>query len=671
MIADTRAEPGQGHVYRPAIDGLRAVAVLGVLLYHAGGFGVTGGFGGVDVFFVISGFLITSIIQREIESGTFSLLNFYERRIRRIFPALAAVAAVATAVSMMLLLPDDLKEYGKSLQGIVTLSSNFYFQRKTGYFDASAQEKPLLHTWSLAVEEQFYVVFPLLLLLLYRFSRNSAAAVLAIIAIASFALSVRELDAAPARAFFSTLGRVWELLTGAIVAFLCRAWPLARGQREAAVAAGLAMIGFGYFAYSDATLFPGPAALAFCLGAAFVLYGAAHEEPAIAGRFLASPPMVGVGLISYSVYLWHWPLIVFVRYRYPELFSSEGGPGIALRLSLVAAGLALGFLSWRFIERPFRRPTGTAAQRYVYLSFVTLTALLAAISFRTIRSEGFPGRWPSEVGEMLKHRERPEGDVCKPIANSGIWPKDTCRIGPETGVPDTLLWGDSHALMLIDGFDTAIATSNRSVIVSSLPGCPPLAGVMLYGRSRAEQCHALVEDVLTAIAQSEVRKVVLAGRWAYYAEGRSFDKVGGSPPRLGPNGVEDNPAIFAALFETTVRRLQALGREVVIIGPVPEHRFPVALTMARNLVWKQPLPLELTRAEFAERQRHVLPLLQRLSTWPGVRVLYPDRIFCGPATCRYSHDSAPMYVDANHLGPTGIKFTAPLIDEIFVRPPRR
>lgn len=661
---------GHGKTYRPAIDGLRAVAVLGVVLYHAGSFGLTGGFGGVDVFFVISGFLITAIIQREIESGTFSLLNFYERRIRRIFPALVAVAVVATGVSVLLLLPEDFKEYGKSLQGIVTFSSNFYFMRKSGYFDASAQEKPLLHTWSLAVEEQFYVVFPLLLLLIYRFGRSGVVGVLALSAIASFVLSTRELDAAPARAFFSTVGRVWELLAGALTAFAYQALPSTRMQREVCAGAGLASIGFGYFMYTDATLFPGPAALVFCLGAALVLYAVADGSATIAGRLLASAPMVGVGLISYSVYLWHWPLIVFVRYRFPQLFSSEVGPSIALKLLLVAGSLALGFLSWRFIERPFRGQAGTATQRYAYISFVALTAALAAVSIRIIRSEGLPDRWPREVAEMLKHRERPESDVCKPLENSGIWPKDACRIGLGTVVPDTLLWGDSHASMMIDGFEAAIARPGRSVIVTTLPGCPPLAGVMIYGRSRAVPCRALGEMVLTAIAQSGVRTVVMAARWAYYAEGGSYEIGGAGPAQLSPDGIARNPAIFSALFEDTVRRIRALGREVIIIGPVPEHGFKASLAMARNLVWKQTLPPELARDAFAKRQRHVFPILQRLDAWPGVRVVYPDRIFCGVATCRYAQDASPLYTDANHLGPIGIKLLSPLFDEIFDAPQR-
>ncbi len=667
-MPESQLPSGHGQTYRPDIDGLRAIAVLAVLLYHVGGFGLSGGFGGVDVFFVISGYLITTIIQREIEAGTFSLLNFYERRIRRIFPALVAVAVAATAVSAMLLLPEDFKEYGKSLLNLMAISSNYYFLRKTGYFDAAAGEKPLLHTWSLAVEEQFYIVFPLLLLVLSRFGRRAVILGLVVLAAGSFMTSIAALDRAPARAFFATPGRVWELLVGVLTALMGPAMITSRVQREAVAAVGLALIAYGYFFYSDATPFPGPAALVFCIGAALVIYAGTNGGETLTGRVLSSPLFAGIGLISYSVYLWHWPLIVFVRYRFPELFSGEGAAIIGLRFTLVTASLVLGFLSWRFIERPFRARAGTSAQRYAYAWFLGLTAALIAVALPVIKLKGLPERWPREVGEMLKESERPEG-VCKPIATAGPWPKEACRIGPESAAAGTLLWGDSHAQMLMDGFETARRQSNQTVIVAALIACPPLAGVTLTGRAREEQCRALGDNVLTALAESGVRTVVMAARWAYYAEGVGDDMGGGRPMQLSPDGIANNPAVFTALFEDTVRRVLALGREVVIIGPIPEHRFHVSSAMARNLVWQQAPPPELPRAVFDERQRHVRPLLERLDALPGVRVLYPDRIFCGGATCRYAQEKWPLYVDPNHLTLAGIKQMAPLINEIFALKP--
>ncbi len=654
--------------YRPDIDGLRAIAVLAVLLYHVGGFGLTGGYGGVDVFFVISGYLITTIIQREIEVGTFSLLNFYERRIRRIFPALVAVTVVTTAVSAMLLLPEDFKEYGKSLLNLMAISSNYFFMRKSGYFAAEASEMPLLHTWSLAVEEQFYIVFPLLLLVLSRYGRRAVILGLAALAVASFIASIVSLNQAPARAFFATPGRVWELLVGVLTAVMGPALITRRIQREALAASGLALIAYGYFAYSDATPFPGPAALVFCLGAALVIYAGTNGGETLTGRVLSSPLVTGVGLISYSVYLWHWPLIVFVRYRFPELFSGEGGASLALRSSLIAASLALGFLSWRFIERPFRARAGTSAQRYAYAWFLGVTAALIAVAVPVIKLKGLPERWPREVGEMLKESERPEG-VCKPLATAGPWPKEACRIGPGAVAPDTLLWGDSHAQMLMDGFEMARRQSNQTLIVAALIACPPLAGVTLYGRAREVSCRSLGDSVLTAIGQSGVRTVVMAARWAYYAEGVGGEMGGGRSIQLGPDGIGNNPAVFTALFEDTVRRVLAMGREVVIIGPIPEHRFHVSSAMARNLVWQQAPPPELPRAVFDERQRHVMPLLQRLDAWPGVRVLYPDRLFCGGATCQYAKEKWALYVDPNHLTLAGIKLMSPLINEIFAARP--
>ncbi len=664
----------QDHAYRPDIDGLRAIAVLAVVLYHVGGIGVSGGFGGVDVFFVISGFLITSIIQREIDAGTFSLLNFYERRIRRIFPALAAVAIVSTAIAAVLLLPEDFKEYGKSLRGLVTISSNYYFLRTTGYFDAAAIEKPLLHTWSLSVEEQFYVVFPILLLALWRFGRTAAILGITLLAAASFLASIQALENVPARAFFATPGRVWELFAGVLTALLAPSLPVSRLTRELFAAAGLALIAFGYFAYSDITPFPGPAALVFCLGAALIISAGTGGGGTIVGRVLSVPPLRGIGLISYSVYLWHWPLIVFVHYRFPHWFADGEGPeaGLSTALTsagLVAASLALGYLSWRFIEQPFRQRSGTRAQRPVFIAFLSLTAALIAVSLFIIKRQGLPERWPQEVNEMLKHRERPESEVCRALKDFGLWPKDSCLVGASGAMsPDTIVWGDSHALRLIDGIEAAVTASNRSVIVATLPGCPPLVGVTLHGRSRDVPCRALAAAVLTSMVQNDVRKIVMIARWAYYAEGIGHGMGGGTALKLSPDGLSKNPAIFAHLFEYTVRQLSAMGREIVIVGPIPEHRFHVAQTLARAVAWRQTLPSELPRSVFAKRQQHVLPLLERLAALPGVRIVYPDRYLCAAETCRYAMAAEPLYVDGNHLSLLGIKLLAPLIEEALAKP---
>ncbi len=308
--------------YRPDIDGLRAVAILGVLGYHFG-LGVPGGYGGVDVFFVISGFLIAGIIKAQIDADTFSLIDFYWRRMRRIVPALIACLAVTTVAASAILFPFDFRTYGQSLNAVATATSNFFFTHlSTRYFGAAASDNPLLHTWSLSIEEQFYAVFPLTILLLSRYRRRLVLPAMALVAVASLGYAARMVSHQPVVAFFSTGGRIWELLTGTMLAFAATASFSRHGWREGEAVLGAAAILAGYFLYTAQTPFPGLAAVPLCLGAALVIHSGmpgTDRTPTLVARGLSSPVAVGIGKISYSVYLWHWPLLVMFHYRLQSL----------------------------------------------------------------------------------------------------------------------------------------------------------------------------------------------------------------------------------------------------------------------------------------------------------------------------------------------------------------
>src|SRR6056297_20083 len=339
--------------YRADIDGLRALAVLPVLAFHAGLAPFSGGFVGVDVFFVISGYLIAGLILPRIRAGRFSLLEFYERRARRLLPALFVVMAVSGALAAALFLPAELREFGQSAVAATLFASNVLFSRETGYFETEAALKPLLHTWSLGVEEQFYLLFPLLLMALAarRAGRVALVPVLAALALASLALAAWAVPRAPAFAFYLLPTRLWELMLGALLAVAPLPALRRRAVREAAAAAGLAAILWAMLRYSEATPFPGPAALLPCLGAALVIHAGASGPTAVS-RALSLGPVVFVGLISYALYLWHWPVLVFAEYAaVRELTTVETGAALALSGVLAA-------LTWRFVERPFRRPAG-------------------------------------------------------------------------------------------------------------------------------------------------------------------------------------------------------------------------------------------------------------------------------------------------------------------------
>ncbi|MCH8685927.1 acyltransferase family protein [Pedomonas mirosovicensis] len=330
--------------YRPEIDGLRAVAVIPVILFHAGLSLFSGGFAGVDVFFVISGYLITSIIINELEEGRFSIVRFYERRARRILPALFVVMLCCIPFAAAWMLPWQFKDFAQSLIAVTLFSSNILFWREDDYFATAAEEKPLLHTWSLAVEEQYYLLFPLLLALLWRFGRRPVFGVIALLAGASLLLSEYGSRHWGSANFYLAHTRAWELLIGSICAFLQFRQPQRRSNGLSAL--GLGLILFAIFRYDETTPFPSVYALAPTLGTALViLYGAGGTW---AGRLLATRPFVGIGLISYSAYLWHQPLLAFAR-----IYSLKTPP-IEMMLALSAASLVLAYLSWKYVETPFR-----------------------------------------------------------------------------------------------------------------------------------------------------------------------------------------------------------------------------------------------------------------------------------------------------------------------------
>ena len=331
--------------YRPDIDGLRAIAVLSVVACHAG-LGLPGGFVGVDVFFVISGYLITRLILKELEQGTFSLAAFWERRVRRILPALFSVTIATVAAGWFLLTPDAYASLGKSVVALGLLSSNMFFWQETGYFQAQAEEKPLLHTWSLGVEEQFYLLVPVFFFLFARRQNMSRAFFLLVpVGIVSFGWSIYGARYA-ASGFYLLPNRAWELLVGTFLACLPTTWQIAppRG-RDLAAAIGLSLIAIPCIFYDKETRFPGLSAVPPVLGAAFIIWAGdrAGEFPKTS-RWLAWRPVVFVGLISYSLYLWHWPLLVFAQYR------SAAPLSMTERLAAVAASFAIAVVSWRYVE---------------------------------------------------------------------------------------------------------------------------------------------------------------------------------------------------------------------------------------------------------------------------------------------------------------------------------
>lgn len=641
-----------GH-YRPDIDGLRALAVLGVVAAHLGIGGVTGGFGGVDVFFVISGFLIAGIIKRELESNTFSLADFYVRRIRRILPALVVCTLATTVAAALILFPDDFKPFGRSLRAVAISASNFFFGRQAvDYFGSVASDNPVLHTWSLGIEEQFYFVFPGLMYLIFRFCRPACIPVMAALAVASFFLSVRGVESTPYQVFFSTTARVWELLAGALLAFGAAQFSSGRWIREIAAVVGIFMIAACYVFYTPSTPFPGLAALPLCLGAVLVIHSGEASEPTFVGRILSSKPLVGVGLISYSVYLWHWPILSLSRYRFPDAFAASGVEFVLLQLALVTTILAVGFLSWRFIEQPFRRGRVGAPRVPVFAAAAASVGIIALAGSVSSRNALWIQQWPEQIYSLASLGRDPlPANTFGPSLEGKGWPEGTYQIGEGAGPIDTVVWGDSHALALLPGF-AAFAKSESVVLAAAAhPGCPPLMGVKFFGTRFAEPCARLNEETLARVSKSDIRQVILAGYWKGF--GYSLD-INNQPVHIaGISASADSDEIFSARLTATVERLRLAGKQVVVLGPIPVQKFRVLPTVLRHVGWGSPLPKEIQVDEFLEQYRRVMAGMRELEMLPNVRVVYPHQRLCSAGACRYMDGEMPLYLDTNHLSAAG------------------
>jgi len=502
--------------YRPDVDGLRALAILPVILYHAR-LGCPGGFVGVDVFFVISGFVICSLLLRELGDGTFSLVNFWERRVRRILPALAVVVLATLIAAYFLFLPEDFAFVGRSVAALTVLGANFFFWKQSGYFAPGSDTKPLLHTWSLAVEEQFYLLFPLFLIFLVRRRKNAGFQGIAWLALLSFGLSVAGAYSASNQrtTFFLLPTRAWELLLGAGLAAGRDKLHAGAPVREVLGWLGLALIGWPVFCYSAATRFPGLAALPPCLGAALIIFSS-ETKLSSAGRMLAWRPMVFVGLISYSLYLWHLPLLTFATYL------SKTEPGAEVRTGLLAASLLLAVLSWQLVEKPFRQRRIGPQRSHIFGFAGAAAGLFLLLGLAVSGQQGFPARFPATVMAYAEARNHTPylltaADMEKP------WAGRLARFSPaQTNQRvDVVVWGDSHAMALIPVINTLCQKQAWRDMEATGSGTPPVVGNYRV-KGGMERPSVLGAAVFRYITQSRPREVVLAAYWSRYTASEAF-----------------------------------------------------------------------------------------------------------------------------------------------------
>jgi peptidoglycan/LPS O-acetylase OafA/YrhL len=657
--------------YRPDVDGLRAVAVLSVILCHFGVAGFRGGYVGVDVFFVISGFLITSIVLRDIATGSFSLGHFYERRARRILPVFLLVALVASLGSLILFLPADLLAFGKSLLASAVFSTNLLFWQEGGYFAAPSEMKPLLHTWSLSIEEQFYVFFPLLLSFASRRAPRRLKALLILSLIGSLALCVwatgrREF------AFYSLPSRAWELMVGALLAVSGDRVRLSPRLQAVIGVAGLVGIAVCVGLYSNRTLFPGIAATLPCLAAAAIIVSGPDTGPA--AWLLSRRPSVFIGKISYSLYLWHWPLLVFAKYYLVRPLSG------AETVALLATTVVFSVISWRFVETPFRHPRIQGATRRGVLTRAAVGLLAVGLGGAwLVAGAGLPGRVPPEVLALVKAQT--DRDRVKPACVAAILGQHEavapdCRLGATTQALSFVLWGDSHAAAASGAVSNEAATAGRAGVLLSMPGCPPLTDTnVTRGFGAYPECRKFVNRVMTYLESNEaLQTVVIVSRWSVYIHGEpggEGDPVAGPDPLLlDEQGHATTPDARAAVLERALRRtaerLQRKGKRVYVSDPLPEPGWDVPVTLARR-AWFQPLmPISgPSRAAYLARNQLALSAIAPLARDGTIKELSPQDLLCGTAFCVLREGATLFYSDGNHVSRAGGLRIAPALRPAF------
>ncbi|MDQ0464230.1 peptidoglycan/LPS O-acetylase OafA/YrhL [Caulobacter ginsengisoli] len=610
------------------------MAVLPVVAYHAGFSQIPGGFVGVDVFFVISGFLISGIVQDEIEAGRFSLISFYERRVRRILPALFVMMAAATAAAIWLLLPAELVAYGQSLAAATLSASNVWFWLKTDYFDEIARQAPLLHTWSLAVEEQFYLVLPGLLLLARGTSRRVLCWIIGALALASLAWSAFSLTWQPEAAYYLLPSRAWELALGALLAFGFPPASPNRWLREAAGFGGLAAIAYAVLTLTVKTPFPGLAALAPCLGTAAVLWAGQGGDSWVR-RVMSFRPLVWVGLISYSLYLWHWPVIVFQNAGL--LLGDDISPKLE-KMILVTVSLALAWASWWFVERPFRQ-RGVFGRRTVFIMAGVGAASLVLVGLGLAWAQGLPGRLPAHAawtGSWIGYDQRAayrEGTCFVTARARQSFDYDGCLSG-DPGRPTYLLIGDSHAAALWSGLAKALPDAN--VLQATNGGCRPV----FPSASSDKGCAVMMNRLFGRwIPGRRLDGVWLAGRWG--------------------------EADLKSLFETA-EDLKAQGVNVTVIGPLIRYDKVLPRLLVLSELDNDPgLPAR-------HRLTEILALDARMKTMAarrGIEYLSLNDLICDAKACvTRTKDGVPLQFDGGHLTGEGSALVGALAAPKLVGP---
>ena len=634
----TPKAPLQGKLgYRPEIDGLRAIAVLLVLVFHFEVIGIgQAGFVGVDIFFVISGFLITTVILSQLDAGSFRLATFYANRVRRLAPALTTVIAGTVAYGAFTLFPDQLTELMRQAALSQMYVVNLYYWRSIGYFGLGASDVHLLHIWSLCVEEQFYILYPAALLIVYRYARRYLWVAIGLSLAASFALNLLFVSSKPEATFYLLPTRAWELLAGALVAGVVRHYRIDPRLRELLGLLGLILIAVTLATYRKEMAFPGGFA-ALPVAAAVCLLLVAGSGPTLTSRLLSAAPVAYVGRISYPLYLVHWPVHVFARQSLGDDYT------LALRWLMFGATVVAAALIYHLVEEPIR--TRKALPRNGPMLAAYAAGVVAVLGgFLVVQAtQGFPGRFPADVQRMASYRN----DTSPPLVEcqyQGVALRSdepTCRIGAAAAPVTWLVYGDSHAWAAHGVFDAWLRERGQAGVILYRNSCPPSLGLHVLGdRGMCLDFNTAMLSLLQS--QPQIVNVFLVSSWLQPWEARLSPSADKTLDRA------ESIAAFSHSFSELLQRLSESGKRVHVWEPVPGAKDNVPLATARAMMKGHTLDLSTSRQDYERVFDYFFALLRQSEKLIHAR-FSPAEALCDHATCAAMIDGRPVYADNSHI----------------------
>ena len=631
--------------YRRDIDGLRALAIASVVLFHLAPKVLPSGFLGVDLFFVLSGFLITGIIFRQAVEGSFSYSRFYERRIRRIMPALVVVLIVCSLACTALMLPIDLVGFAKSLVATLAFVANIFFWRDSNYFSAAAETKPLLHMWSLGVEEQFYIVAPLVIAFLVRKAPRILFPTLLVLFLASLWLNLFAVQVGAANpAFYLLPTRAWELAAGAALAV--RPVRFAAGDRGTGLVAllGLALIVVSLATPMPIRIAPIPAALPVIIGTVMVIW--ANEKPGAAYRILSLDPLVKLGLISFSLYLWHWPIIVLMKYwliRDLDLVET---------LIAVAVMLALSAASWRYVEAPFR--SKAMSRPVVYRTLGATSAAILAMGALLIWSRGLPQRLPADAARI--NAVAGTHFRCAVADYIVLGHSRACALALPSRNPsdaDVVLMGNSHAQMYAPLVAQALEARQQHGLLVNANACIPSRLININ-----KQCFRIAGAYMDQVKNlPRVATVIVALEW-HLMDKTLIDSSG--------NPQKDTQGALIAGIDDTIEQFHRANKRVILIGPIAVPGWEIASVMSRELAFGRPAshPAFASRADFDAGASRAI---EHFSNRSDIVFARPDSVQCDASQCDYMHDGVPLFSDSNHLAVSQLVLFRPVFEDALAK----